>query len=76
MGLSVLASGRATENEHLTTARVIEKMTSRTNTAQLSSTQSRICTVLAANYSDYCHLLIAVDPLFQSLSFISFYCRG
>lgn len=76
MGLSVLASGRATENEHLTTARVIEKMTSRTNTAQRSSTQSCICTVLAANYSDYCHLLIAVDPLFQSLSFISFYCRG
>lgn len=73
MGLTVLASGRATENERLTTARVIEKMTSHTNTAQYSATQSRTCTMLAANYSDYCHLLIAVDPLSPSIhpSFLS-----
>ncbi len=76
IGLSVLASGRATENEHLTTARVIEKMTSCTNTAQCSTTQSRTFTKLAANYSDYCHFLIAVNPLFQSLPFIFFCCRG
>ena len=50
MGLSSFRSRQPAENEHLTTAKVIEKMTGCTYSPLPHAN------VQASNYSDYCHL--------------------
>lgn len=82
MGLSVLASGRATENEHLTTSRVIEKMTSRTNNAQNRAIQSCVhlysasCKLFWLLPSPDCRRSSLSIPFFHLLLFQAIKRRG